>query len=131
VSAAAAYGVVLPGSTHEIPIVAVVLRQGARLDANALLDHLERNLDARSRPIVVRVVDQLAMTAGYRILKQPLRDAGISEADVGSSALWYDAAARAYKPLTVHALARLSGTPARRSGHRNPKPLRVGGRTSR
>lgn len=112
ISAAAAYGVTLSGTAHEIPVVAVVLRDGAQLDARALLDHVERNLDERSRPCVVRIVDRFVMTAGYRIVKQPLREAGISAADVAAGALWYDAAAQAYKPLTAKALARLSGAPS-------------------
>lgn len=112
VSAAAAYGVAVTGAEHEIPVVAVVLRHGAHLDARVLLDHVERNLDERSRPVIVRIVDRLAMTAGYRVLKQPLRDAGIGEADIGTGALWYDPAAGAYKPLTARALAQLVGVPA-------------------
>jgi putative long chain acyl-CoA synthase len=129
VSAAAAYGVALPGAPHEIPVVAVVLRHGARLDPRALLDHVERNLEERSRPVIVRVVEHFAMTAGYRVLKQPLRAAGISADDVKHGALWYDTAAHAYKPLTRRVIEQLStgrntkaAQRARQRGARTTRP---------
>jgi putative long chain acyl-CoA synthase len=122
ISLAAAYGVAVPGAAHEISVVAVILRPGAKLDARALLDHVERNLDERNRPAVVRIVHRFAMTTGYRVLKQPLRVAGIGAADIDTGALWYDPTARAYKPLTARALRRLAGGDSKGpKGRKGPK----------
>ncbi len=116
VSAAAAYGLRLEGVKHEVPAVAVVLRRGATLDLDALHACVESTLERPSRPLVVRVVDEIPMTAGYRFLKQPLRAAGIGARDLAGHAWWHDAAKGAYVPLTADGLERLRSSlaPARK-----------------
>ena len=130
VSAAAAYGVQLAGIAWEIPAVAVVLRSGATLDPEALRDRVERDLDEPSRPLIVRGVERIPMTAGYRLSKQPLRDAGIGPRDLAGGALWWDAADGCYRPLDAAALqelgSRLAATPVGRPRRRAPR-----GRTRR
>lgn len=96
VSTAAAYGVKPPGEDYEVPVLGLVLREGAEMDAEALARKVTEALAEPSRPRWIRVVDQLPMTAGYRTLKGPLRAAGIP-----SRALRWDAAARRYRKGAV------------------------------
>jgi putative long chain acyl-CoA synthase len=103
VSAAAAYGLQLAGIRFEVPAVAVVLRPHAELDRHQLADRVTRDLHEPSRPLVVRIVDDIPMTAGYRFRKQALRAAGIEEPDFGNRTLWYDRAKHGYFPLDAAA----------------------------
>jgi putative long chain acyl-CoA synthase len=137
VSAAAAYGLKLEGMRYEMPAVAVVLRPRTELDRRQLADRVTRELDERSRPIVVRIVDDIPMTAGYRFRKQALRAAGIGDSDFGERTLWYDRAKHAYFPLDAAGLKRLrkslAPTPGRRKTQaaRRNKPRSRSARTAR
>ena len=107
VSAAAAYGIDPNGSGFEIPVAAVVPRRGADLDRQALAACVESRLARHSRPQIVRFVDEIPMTDGYRFRKAPLRAAGIGDADLRGRALWYDASEHAYRDLDARTLQRL------------------------
>jgi putative long chain acyl-CoA synthase len=126
VSAAAAYGLALPGSRFEVPVVAVVLRRGADLDRSRLAERVESSLPAASRPIIARIVDDIPMTAGYRFRKQALRAAAIDAKDFGHRTLWYDASKHTYRELDAVAYARLKSSPAatRRGGRRKTRVKR-------
>ncbi|MCK6556392.1 alpha/beta fold hydrolase [Candidatus Binatia bacterium] len=130
VSLAAAYGVRLDGAGHEVPVAAVVMRRGARLDPELLHARVERDLGRHARPIVVKVVDHLPMTDGYRILKQPLRAAGITTRDCNDTTWWYDDAGRTYRPLDVKSLDRLkkraAGTPGKATRRQPGRRKRAG-----
>jgi putative long chain acyl-CoA synthase len=122
---------------YEMPAVAVVLRPRTELDRRQLADRVTRELDERSRPIVVRIVDDIPMTAGYRFRKQALRAAGIGDSDFGERTLWYDRAKHAYFPLDAAGLKRLrkslAPTPGRRKTQaaRRNKPRSRSARTAR
>jgi len=107
ISAAAAYGVDIEGRGFEVPVVSVVLRAGAQFDGDELLDRVSRRLEPSSWPVVVRIVDEIPMTDGYRFRKRPLRAAGIGERDFEGGALWYDPGKRAYRELDADAYAEL------------------------
>jgi len=107
VSAAAAYGVDVGGRGFEVPVVSVVLRPGAELDRDELLERVSRRLEPASWPVVVRIVDEIPMTDGYRFRKRPLRAAGVGERDLRGGALWYDPGKRAYRELDANAYAEL------------------------
>jgi putative long chain acyl-CoA synthase len=107
VSAAAAYGVQLPNVAFEIPVVAVSLQAGATLDLEALHESVERELEPSSRPLVVRVVKELPMTAGYRLRHQPLRDAGVDPREIKDPMFWYDRTRGTYQPMDMAAYDRL------------------------
>lgn len=97
VSAAAAYGVREQEDAPEVPAVAVLLRHGQELDAADLRRKVAEKLDGASRPVFVRVMDELPTTAGYRVLKAALRAEGIPTVDVARGrCLRWDAAAREY-----------------------------------
>ena len=76
VALAAVYGVTLPGETGEVPAAAVVLRDGATLDA-ASLSRALLTQPPQAQPRFVRVVEAIAMTEGYRPRKAGLRAAGL------------------------------------------------------
>lgn len=107
VSAAAAYGVDVGGRGFEVPVVSVVLRPAAELDRDELLERVSRRLEPASWPVVVRIVDEIPMTDGYRFRKRPLRAAGVGERDLRGGALWYDPGKRAYRELDANAYAEL------------------------
>ena len=81
VALAAAYGVAVAGEPAETAVAALVLRPGARLDREAAVRALA-SLPEASRPRYLRVVDHIAMTEGYRVLKAELRAEGIHAAEV-------------------------------------------------
>ena len=76
VALAAAYGVAVAGAAAETAVAALVLRPSARLDREAAVRALA-SLPEASRPRYLRVVDHIAMTEGYRVLKAELRAEGI------------------------------------------------------
>src|SRR5207237_388423 len=82
----------------EIPVVAVALRPGKELEVDDLARVLE-SLLPEERPVVVRIVEEIPMTAGYRPLKAPLRRAGIDPEQVEGRLLWFDADADAFRAL--------------------------------
>jgi putative long chain acyl-CoA synthase len=84
VSAAAAYGLRTGTPGPELPAVAVVLRAGATFDLEGLSRHVSERLEAASRPLVVRVVDELPVTAGYRVQKAVLRAQGVPKEDLAA-----------------------------------------------
>ncbi len=101
VSAAAAYGVRERADGPEVPAVAVLLRPGQTLDAVELRRKVVEKLDGASRPVFVRLMDELPTTGGYRVLKSALRSQGIPADDVARGrCLRWDAAARAYVTMT-------------------------------
>lgn len=108
VSAAAAYGLVLRRGGAEVPVAAVLLRKRREFDAEALGRAVQERLEARSRPRVVRIVAELPATAGYRILKRPLRAAGVPKEELGRGKAWlWDEEAGRYVKATAAGLARL------------------------
>jgi acyl-CoA synthetase (AMP-forming)/AMP-acid ligase II len=69
-----AYGVRLPGDSHESPVVNVIVRDGYALDLTELAAQAAARLDAHVRPRFVLVVSEIPLSAGYRALKQELRE---------------------------------------------------------
>lgn len=87
VSAAAAYGMRILGLEHEVVAVALLLRRAA-LDPEAVTRLLIDRLDAPSRPVILRIVEELPTTAGYRIVKSVLREQGLPRGEVSSGRIW-------------------------------------------
>jgi putative long chain acyl-CoA synthase len=104
VDQAAVYGVALPELDAEIPVAALTLRPGESLDV-AALSQLVGLLPGPHRPVVVRVLEELPITAGHRIRKGPLRREGL-EAKRGE-ALWLEPGGRTYVPYAASDEARL------------------------
>jgi len=108
VSEVAAYALELSPSV-EVPAVALMLRSGATLDKSELARKC-RELPAKSRPVIVRVLPALPRTPGYRTLKEPLRRQGIPDEEIEEgSVLWLDPSVGSYQPLDWTTLATLRG----------------------
>jgi acyl-CoA synthetase (AMP-forming)/AMP-acid ligase II len=74
IARAAVYGMAAPDQEGELPVGAVVLREGDTLDLAALARHVERRLDGHARPRFLRILPEIPMSVGYRPLKQKLRE---------------------------------------------------------
>jgi putative long chain acyl-CoA synthase len=107
VDLAAVYGVRLPDAEAEIAVAALTLRPGAKLDPVALRSAVKRRLPRHQRPIVVRLIDQLPMTAGHRTRKRALRHEGLGLEDVAGETLWLAPDEEGYVPLSREDLGRL------------------------
>jgi len=101
VDLAAVYGVRLPESEVEILVAALTLRPGAKLDPVALRHTVEHRLARHQRPIVIRRVDELPMTAGHRTRKRALRREGLGLEDVAGETLWLAPGEKGYVPLST------------------------------
>jgi putative long chain acyl-CoA synthase len=111
VSLAVAYGVRLNGAAAEIPVVAVALRPGRDLDLPDLTRVLE-SFPPAERPVVVRVVEEIPMTPGYRPLKGPLRRDGVDPEQITGRALWLDPETGSLRPLDATDYRRLCASAA-------------------
>jgi putative long chain acyl-CoA synthase len=109
VDLAAVYGVRLPDTEAEISVAALTLRPGEKLDPVALRHAVQRRLPRHQRPLVIRVVDQLPMTAGHRTRKRALRREGLGLEDGACEMLWLAPEEEGYAPFSTSTedLARL------------------------
>ncbi|MFC5752557.1 AMP-binding protein [Actinomadura rugatobispora] len=100
----AVYGV--PAGGAELAAAAVTLREGAELRPIDLTEALLR-LPPELRPALVRVVDEVPVTAGRRLRTDPLRAEGVPAAE---GRAYYRDRAGAYRPLTEPARRRLASS---------------------
>jgi putative long chain acyl-CoA synthase len=109
VDLAAVYGVRLPDTEAEISVAALTLRPGEKLDPVALRHAVQRRLPRHQRPLVIRVIDQLPMTAGHRTRKRALRREGLGLEDGACEMLWLAPEEEGYAPFSTSTedLARL------------------------
>jgi putative long chain acyl-CoA synthase len=107
VDRAALYGAELTGLDAEVPVAALLLRPGAKLDPVALRRCVLRDLHPSERPLVVRVVEALPMTAGQRIRRSALRREGLGLEAGSGETLWLEPGEEVYAPLGAEALPRL------------------------
>ena len=85
---AAVYGVRRDGHSHDTLVAALTLRPGTKIDPIALRRVVDRRLPAPQRPRVVRIIDALPMTAGYRTRKRTLRQAALGLKEGAGEALY-------------------------------------------
>ncbi len=83
VDLAAVYGLKLPGIKYEVPAAAITMAPGKKLDPKQLRSAVRRRLKDIDRPIIVRLVEDLPLTAGHRVRKRSLRRDGLGFADDG------------------------------------------------
>jgi acyl-CoA synthetase (AMP-forming)/AMP-acid ligase II len=107
VDLAAVYGVELSGLDAAIPVAALTLRHDRKLGPVALRRKVVGRLSGPQRPLVVRVLDELPKTAGHRIRKTALREAGLGLEAGGGETLWLAPGEDAYLPLDPEDLPRL------------------------
>ncbi|MGH3242275.1 MAG: AMP-binding protein [Spirillospora sp.] len=109
VDTVAVYGIAV-GET-EIAAAAVTLRGAAEVKPLDLSEALLR-VEPGLRPAIVRVVDEIPVTAGRRLRTAPLSGEGVPAAGEGTA--YYRDKAGAYRPLTDAARRRLRKAPAAR-----------------
>jgi putative long chain acyl-CoA synthase len=108
VDLAVAYGVAARRGGGEIPVLAVTVVPGRDLDLEALSARLDE-LPSESRPAIVRVLDEVPLTAGYRPRKEPLRADGMAPR---ASTFVRESDADPFRPLDATALERLVASAA-------------------
>lgn len=105
VDLAAVYGVRVEG--NEIPVAALTIRPEAKFDPIELRSIVMQALPARSRPVVVRVIEELPMTAGHRTRKRALRRQGLGLDDSRGETLWLAPGEDGYVPLSPDLVSEL------------------------
>ncbi|URM99521.1 alpha/beta fold hydrolase [Actinomadura madurae] len=105
----AVYGI--PAGDTELAAAAVSLRDPADLKPLDLSEALLR-VEPALRPAIVRIVDEVPVTAGRRLRTAPLRGEGVPPA--GDGRAYYRDRAGAYRPLTEAARRRLLKAPPAR-----------------
>ncbi len=109
ISTAAAYGLSIDGYEYEIPSVALKLRSKAKFNIQELSDIVDQELDAKSRPVVVRIVDSLPMTLGQQVKKSILQTEGIPAAALQKGkSFWFNPKTDRYEPLNKTSLKKLT-----------------------
>ena len=105
VDLSAVYGVELEDRDGEVLVAAVTLRSGAKLDPVALRAKVKGRLEPAQRPLVVRVLPELPLTAGQRIRRSALRAEGLG---IGAGeSLWLAPGEEGYVPLEEADVPRL------------------------
>jgi putative long chain acyl-CoA synthase len=107
VALAIAYGVAISRGRFEIPAIAVIPRRGMEPGLAALYAHVQAELDEASQPVLLRLLEDIPVTAGYRPLKEPLRKQGVDPQAMAGRVFWLDRKARAYRPLDADAATSL------------------------
>ncbi len=71
------YGVEIPGTDGRAGMAAIVLKEGgnlAKLDLQALTDHIRASLPSYARPIFIRILKELPTTTTHKLQKNELRE---------------------------------------------------------
>jgi putative long chain acyl-CoA synthase len=99
VDLAAVYGASFGEDGAEILVAAITLRREAKLDAAALRSKVTGRLPEPRQPLVVRVLEELPLTAGQRIRRSALRREGLGLESGAGETLWLAPDADAYVPF--------------------------------
>jgi acyl-CoA synthetase (AMP-forming)/AMP-acid ligase II len=94
------YGVNVPGVEGRAGMAAVVLREGQRLDVDALLDHVKRGLPPFARPVFVRVLPELNTTSTFKLKKGDLQAQGFDPRRTSDALYVFHARQAKYTQLT-------------------------------
>jgi putative long chain acyl-CoA synthase len=108
ISLAAAYGLSIDGYDHEIPAVAISLRDKSGFSVAELSELVVKNLDIKNRPVIIRIVDKLPMTLGQQVRKQTLREEGLpATALARGRSYWLNPQTEKYVPLNKTSLQKM------------------------
>lgn len=94
------YGVNVPGMEGRAGMAAVVLREGHRLDVDALREHVERALPPFARPVFLRVLSELNTTSTFKLKKGDLQAQGFDPKRTSDALYVFDSKQGRYTPLT-------------------------------
>ena len=119
----AVYGVDAPEPGIQIPVAAITLRPGEKVDGKALREVVEHRLHEPRRPQVIRILPELPLTSGHRIRKRLLREDGLGFGTKSKGeALWLAPGEDAYVPLTAEVAKNLAKAKPRPKAKAKAKP---------
>lgn len=96
-----------PESGRDLLVATITPRPGARIDPVALRRVVDRRLRTAQAPQIVRIVDEMPLTGGFRIRKRALRAAGLERDGASDEVWWLAPDAKGYEPFDPADLARL------------------------
>lgn len=96
---AVVFGHALDGSSFEVPVATVVVREGYVLPPETLASHVEKRLDRNLRPRFVHKREHIDMSVGFRPMKKVLRDQGVNTHSADT--LRYDLEKHRYEACSV------------------------------
>ncbi len=108
IASASVYGVTVPGREGRAGMAAVVLKEGARFDGEALAAHLDAALPPYARPVFIRVRCSLETTATLKLAKLALQQDGFAPRE-GEPVYVRDGGDGAYEELTPERYAAIVG----------------------
>ncbi len=91
------FGVEVPGCDGRAGMAAVVLE--GPLDVDGLTAHVTKNLPTYSRPLFLRVQQEMKVTASFKYVKTHLKEQGFDPSAVGDDPLFFWNG-QTYEPLT-------------------------------
>ncbi len=100
VSMASAYGLTIAGYKHELPAVALQLRPMKKLTIKQVNGILEQGLGPQTRPLVIRIMDDIPVTLGHQANKFILKSEGLPpEALQRGKSFWFNPQTDQYEAL--------------------------------
>jgi len=93
------YGVEIPGTEGRAGMVAIPDPE-RKVQVDKLYEGLEKMLPVYARPIFLRLVDKIDVTATYKLKKRDLQSQGFNPELVGEGVLMLDMKQQQYLPLT-------------------------------
>jgi fatty-acyl-CoA synthase len=106
VTEAVVYGVAVPGSDGRAGMAALVVRDG--FDLGALREELATRLPDYARPVFLRILPAIQVTATFKPKKQELARDGFDPARVRGPLYFDDRATGGYQPIDAEVFGRLS-----------------------
>ncbi len=103
VTAAAVYGVELPGCEGRAGMAAITTGQG--FDLAGLAGRVAAGLPPYARPVLLRLCDDLQTTQTFKLKKANLAEAGFDPVSIADPLYWLEAGA--YRPLTAEVHSRI------------------------
>lgn len=105
VSGCAVYGVSIPHTDGKAGMVAILLKEGVKLDWAEFESYLEHELPSYAVPIFVRLEESLDYTSTYKVKKKVLKEEGFQNS---STKVWVkENKNEHYKPMTKTLLKRI------------------------
>jgi len=93
------YGVEIPGTEGRAGMVAIPDPE-RKVEVDKLYEGLEKMLPVYARPIFIRLVDKIDVTATYKLKKRDLQSQGFNPELVGEGVLMLDMKQQQYLPLS-------------------------------
>ncbi len=95
------YGVEVPGADGRAGMAALLMSDGAELDAEAFFRHVNEQLPRYAAPVFARVLAEQEMTGTFKIRKVDLVGEGFDPSAIGDPLYLRDDKAGVYVPITA------------------------------